>query len=70
MDADSIRRVKGVVGVREVAAQQWVIRVAGQHDVRKDIAELAMSKGLVILTMTRNEIKLEEIFKTLTSVAK
>lgn len=70
MDADAIRRVKGVVGVRELGAQQWIIRVAGQQDVRKEIAELAMSKGLVILTMTRNEVKLEEIFKTLTSVTK
>ncbi|MEN9638350.1 MAG: gliding motility-associated transporter ATP-binding subunit GldA [Bacteroidota bacterium] len=70
MEADVVKRIKGVVGAHNVANRQWVIRVAGSHDVRKEIAELAMSKGLVILTMTRNEVRLEEIFKTLTAVSK
>jgi ABC-2 type transport system ATP-binding protein len=70
MEADVLRSVRGVVAVKNIGPQQWSIRVAGREDVRKDVAELAMSKGLVILTMTRNEVKLEEIFKSLTSSIK
>jgi ABC-2 type transport system ATP-binding protein len=62
-----LQRIANIVVVESNGTNQWLIRVQGEQDVRKDIATLAMQHGLVVLTMTRTEVKLEDIFKSLTS---
>jgi ABC-2 type transport system ATP-binding protein len=62
-----LQRIANIISVESKGANQWLIRVQGEQDVRKDIATLAMQHGLVVLTMTRTEIKLEDIFKSLTA---
>jgi ABC-2 type transport system ATP-binding protein len=70
MDLADFIGIRGVINATSAGNNQWTIHVSGREDVRKDIAEKAMSKGLVVMTMTRHEVKLEEIFKTLTAVNK
>jgi ABC-2 type transport system ATP-binding protein len=70
MDVSDFKSIRGVINATGVGLNQWTIHVSGLEDVRKEIAEKAMSKGLVVMTMTRHEVKLEEIFKTLTAVNK
>jgi ABC-2 type transport system ATP-binding protein len=70
IDNRFFKAIPGILGVNSLGVNLWEVRVAGTGDVRQAIAELAMSKGLVVLTMTRHEVKLEEIFKSLTSTIK
>ncbi|MFN0032834.1 MAG: gliding motility-associated ABC transporter ATP-binding subunit GldA [Flavobacteriales bacterium] len=61
--------LKQISGVTEVEAKEentYIITASEARDIRKDISELAQSQGHSILTMTRKEQKLEDVFKELT----
>jgi ABC-2 type transport system ATP-binding protein len=70
MNGQEFKSISGVLAAQVVGVNAWSLQVSGSGDVRQAIAELAMSKGLVVLTMTKQEVKLEEIFKSLTSPSK
>ncbi len=66
MDVKSLRSLKGVTGVKETGLNTFTVAADGTIDVRKDLADLAASRQIAILTLMRKELKLEEIFKELT----
>lgn len=67
IDKSLLERIDGVAKVIEIAKNTWSIYVPGSRDVRKEVSDLAMKQNLTILTISRKEQKLEDVFKDLTS---
>jgi ABC-2 type transport system ATP-binding protein len=63
----TIQKLNGVSSIVATGKNSWTIKTNTSRDIRKDIADLATSQGLSILTLTKKEQKLEDIFKELTT---
>lgn len=62
----SLMAVSGVIDARETSTHQWLVVTDAKRDIRKEIGDVAASNGLSILTLSRKEQKLEDVFKQLT----
>ncbi|MBX7050526.1 MAG: gliding motility-associated ABC transporter ATP-binding subunit GldA [Flavobacteriales bacterium] len=62
-----LKKLSGVSSIEPAGNHTWLIKTNTSKDIRKDIADLATSQGLSVLTLTRKEQKLEDIFKELTT---
>lgn len=67
IDIAHIKKINGVKEVRCKAPTQYVVEYETDKDIRKDIFDLAVSKGLAILNMEKIEKSIEEIFAELTT---
>ncbi len=56
-----IRRIK------KITTGKWLIETTIDDDIRKDLFNLAVRMNLVVLSMQREEKKLEDVFRELTS---
>jgi ABC-2 type transport system ATP-binding protein len=65
--SDLFTHIKAIGSLQTIGENKWQIEVTSSEDIRKEIAETATKSGLTILTMLRQEQKLEEVFKQLTS---
>jgi ABC-2 type transport system ATP-binding protein len=66
----AIERIDGVARVQSEGNNTWLITTRADKDIRKNISELAQQHGHSILTMTRKEQRLEDVFKDLTRTKK
>ena len=53
--------------IKKIAAGKWLIETSMEHDIRKDLFNLAVKMNLVVLSLKREEKKLEDVFRELTS---
>ena len=67
ISGDFIRKINGVDSATEIGQNSWMITSNSNVDIRKDISDLAAAQGHAILTLTRKEQKLEDVFKELTT---
>lgn len=63
---NSLKKIEGVDEVVHVEGNTWNIITRGSHDIRKDIFQYAVSNGLSVLALQKEEKKLEDVFKQLT----
>lgn len=63
---NALMALPGVVDARETGTYQWLVVTDAKRDIRKEIGDVAASNGLSILTLSRKEQKLEDVFKQLT----
>jgi ABC-2 type transport system ATP-binding protein len=63
---NSIKNIEGVIEVKLVEGNTWLIMTSAEIDIRKDIFNYAVSNKLSVLAMQKEEQKLEDIFKQLT----
>ncbi|MBN1145421.1 MAG: ATP-binding cassette domain-containing protein [Bacteroidales bacterium] len=52
---------------KKITTGKWLIETTIDHDIRKDLFNLAVRKDLVVLSLHREEKKLEDVFRELTS---
>jgi len=64
-DEGGLKGLKGVTHI-ETKGNISTFTIHGQHDVRGDIFRAAVSQGLVILEMKREEVNMETVFRQLT----
>jgi ABC-2 type transport system ATP-binding protein len=64
--ANELRNIPGVQHVAREEGQTWVIGYDPAQDVRPAVFELAVRKGVKVLTLRKAERGLEEVFKELT----
>ncbi len=64
---NALLKVKGVADATNESGHIWIIRCATSDDIRKDISEMALKENVAVITMSRREQRLEEIFKELTT---
>ncbi|MDO9510651.1 MAG: gliding motility-associated ABC transporter ATP-binding subunit GldA [Bacteroidales bacterium] len=66
MDIAWLKKIKGVTKVSNIKDYMWEIETQASVDVRGDIFNLAVEKNLSVLTLQRDERRLEDVFQQLT----
>jgi ABC-2 type transport system ATP-binding protein len=59
--------IKGVSEVKKISDSQWLLGSNSDADIRPVIFEFAVNQGLSVLTIQKEEQRLEDIFKALTT---
>jgi ABC-2 type transport system ATP-binding protein len=55
-----------VVDARNIKDNLWQLDVTREKDIRPDVFQYAVQNGLAVLTLNKEEQKLEDVFKKLT----
>jgi ABC-2 type transport system ATP-binding protein len=67
----SLAKLEAIEGVKSVEVEsQTKLRICAYKDVREQLFRLAVEEGLDLLSLNREEQKLEDIFKQLTTIKK
>ena len=53
--------------VRKIKNNIWIIEAEGEEDIRPALFNFAVSNGLTVLSLQKNESNLEEVFRHLTN---
>lgn len=67
---ESLMKIGGIISARKVPGTRenlWIIESDPHKDIRSDIFHFAVENNLSVLTLQREEQRLEDIFKELTS---
>lgn len=63
---NELKKIAGVNEVVQVNENTWQISTAAEKDIRKEIFDFAVNNKLSVLTLNKEEQKLEDVFKQLT----
>jgi ABC-2 type transport system ATP-binding protein len=63
---NSLKSIDGVNEVTQISDNTWQISTGIEKDIRKEIFDFAVNNKLAVLTMNKEEQKLEDVFKQLT----
>lgn len=63
---NELENINGIVEAKNINGNTWQLSSDSEHDVRNDIFQFAVKSGLVVLTLQKEEQKLEDVFKNLT----
>lgn len=63
---NSIKSISGVREAEQTGENTWRISTTGEQDIRKEIFDFAVQNKLSVLTLNKEEQKLEDVFKQLT----
>ena len=66
VERNILRSVNGVDHVKHLHGNTWQITSAAELDVRKRIFDFAVSSQISVLTLSREEQKIEDVFRDLT----
>lgn len=64
---DLLKNLTGVLTVKNPKGNTWIIETASETDIRPEIFKLAVQQGLTVLAMSKEEKRLEEVFKQFTT---
>jgi len=63
---EDLKRIGGISIIEHKNQNTWEIETGADRDIREDLFSLAVSKGTSILSMNKEELRLEEVFQILT----
>jgi ABC-2 type transport system ATP-binding protein len=63
---NQLKNLSGVHDAKNISGNVWNIDSRGNEDIRKILFEFAVQNNLVILTVNKEELSLENVFKQLT----
>lgn len=63
---EELLRIPGVTNVKQNNEYSWIIETKPESDIRENLFKLAVSKETSILSLNREELRLEEVFQILT----
>jgi ABC-2 type transport system ATP-binding protein len=64
---EKIERIPGAEKVMQVNERTWLVQSSSREDIRPAIFSFAVENNLMVLSMHKQEKKLEEVFRELTS---
>lgn len=62
----ALKTISGVYDAKNINGNSWQIEVHSDKDIRTDIFQFAVKSGLAVLTLHKEEQRLEDVFKHLT----
>lgn len=62
----ALKKIAGVRDVHHIKDNVWQLHTSADHDIRADVFQFAVSSKLAVLTMNKEEQRLEDVFKKLT----
>lgn len=63
---NALKSIQYVADARHVKENIWMLEVHSEKDIRPDVFQFAVRSGLAVLTLNKEEQKLEDVFKQLT----
>lgn len=63
---NSLRNIEGVEEAHHIKGNTWKILASGSRDIRPQLFQYAVEHKLTVLTLQKEEVKLEDVFKELT----
>jgi len=63
---DDLKRLSGISSMERINPNTWIIETGADRDIREDLFKLAVSKESGILSLNKEELRLEEVFQILT----
>lgn len=63
---EALKKIEGVVDAKNTTGNSWRIEVNTDKDIRSTIFQYAVNSGLAVLTLHKEEQRLEDVFKELT----
>ncbi len=63
---NSLKNIEGVFDAKLIKGNTWQIEAHTEKDIRTDIFQYAVKNGLAVLTLHKEEQRLEDVFKHLT----
>lgn len=70
VNKNELLKIRGVAGAENSKGNVWEIHTNANTDLRAEIFNFAVERKMAVLTLQKQEQKLEEIFKELTKTAK
>lgn len=65
-DESLLLQITDVEKVKRIKSNTWIVETSVQHDIRPALFEFAVKNNLKVLSLSRKESNLEEIFRVLT----
>ena len=66
-DAELLKGIANVISARNTGANSWLIEAEGNADIRPLIFSFAVKNKFTVLSLSKKETNLEEVFRSLTS---
>lgn len=66
VDPAALQKIQGISRVVYVSGNLWQLHAKGEEDIRPKIFNFAVEKGFTVLSLHREEQKLEDVFQHLT----
>jgi ABC-2 type transport system ATP-binding protein len=63
---DDFKHISNILNIEHKEQNTWILETEANRDIREDLFSLAVSKGAAILSMNKEELRLEEVFQILT----
>jgi ABC-2 type transport system ATP-binding protein len=63
---EDLKHLPGITSVEQVNPNTWIIETEASRDIREDLFKLAVRKDSGILSLNKEEFRLEEVFQILT----
>jgi ABC-2 type transport system ATP-binding protein len=60
------KSIEGITTVKNIYGNTWQIQANTAKDIRSDVFQHAVKNGMILLTLQKEEQKLEDVFKQLT----
>jgi len=67
IDEKALQQLNGVKSIKNKGINNYLIQSDSKQDIRNDLFQFAISQGTSVLTLKKEELKLEDIFKQLTT---
>jgi ABC-2 type transport system ATP-binding protein len=64
--AAALKNINFVTEAKNIKENLWQLEVRSEKDIRPDVFQFAVQSGLAVLTLNKEEQKLEDVFKQLT----
>ncbi|MCX6251029.1 MAG: ATP-binding cassette domain-containing protein [Bacteroidetes bacterium] len=65
-DPLKLKNIKGVIEVKHLSGDNWQLKTDSSRDIRPDVFKYAVDNNLTVLSLQKDEVKLEEVFQELT----
>lgn len=63
---NSLKNIEGLCDAKKIKGNCWQIEARIENDIRAAIFQFAVNSGMAVLTMHKEELRLEDVFKQLT----
>ena len=67
MDVAKLKALPGVASIQNPSGNLYLIKSQADKDIRNDVFQLAVQENLSVITLQKEAVKLEDIFKQLTT---
>jgi ABC-2 type transport system ATP-binding protein len=64
---NKLKNIPGVLDAKNISNNSWRIEAQSEKDIRNELFQFAVANGLAVLTLHKEEQRLEDVFKELTN---